>query len=50
VDDHRPQPLDELGEIDVVVAPLRQDLVDGGDREDPVDRVGERLPRLDVGG
>ena len=37
--EHRPQPLDQLGEVDVVLAVLGQHLVHGRDREDPVDRV-----------
>ena len=45
--EHRAQPLDQLAELDVVLAPLGQHLVHGGDREDPVDRVVERLPRVD---
>ena len=46
--EHRPQPLDQLGEVDVVLALLGQHLVHGRDREDPVDRVVERLPRVDL--
>ena len=46
--EHRPQPLDQLGEVDVVLAVLGQHLVDGGDREDPVDRVGQRPARVDL--
>ena len=49
LDDHPPQPLDELAEVDVVLAALGQHLVDSRDREDPVDRVLERPPRVDVG-
>ena len=48
LDEHRPQPVEQLGEIDVVLAVLRQHLVHRGDREDPVDRVPERLARIDV--
>ena len=39
LDEHRAQPLDQLGEVDVVLAVLGQHLVHGRDREDPVDRV-----------
>ncbi len=46
--EHRPQPVDQLVELDVVLAVLGQHLVDGGDREDPVDGVAERLLRVDV--
>ena len=46
--EHRAQPVDELAEIDVVLAMLRQHLVDRRDREDPVDRVVQRLLRVDV--
>ena len=38
----------ELGEIDDVPAVLGQLLVHRGDREDPVDRVAERLLRVDA--
>ena len=38
----------QLGELDDVLAVLRQHLVHGGDREDPVDGVAERLPRIDA--
>ena len=41
--EHRAQPVDQLGEVDVLVALLGQHLVHGGDREDPVDGVLERL-------
>ena len=44
----RAQPVEQLGEVDVLVALLGQHLVHRGDREDPVDRVLERLPRIDV--
>ena len=44
LDEHRPQPVEQLGEVDVLVPLLGQLLVDGGDREDPVDGVAERLP------
>jgi hypothetical protein len=47
LDEHRAQPLEQVGEVDVVVAPLRQHLVHGRDREDPADRVLERLARVD---
>ena len=46
--EHRAQPVEQLGEVDVLVALLGQHLVDRRDREDPVDRVLERLPRIDV--
>ena len=46
--EHRPEPVEELREIDVLVPLLGQHLVDGRDREDPVDRVHQRLPRIDV--
>ena len=48
--EHRPQPVEQLAEVDVVVAPLGQHLVDGRDGEDPVDRVLERLARVDAVG
>ena len=48
LEEHRAQPLDELVQLDVVVAPLGQHLVHGGDREDAVDRVVERLARVDL--
>ena len=44
LDEHRAQPVDQVGELDVLVAPLGQQLVHRGDREDPVDRVA-RAPR-----
>ena len=43
LDEHRAQTVDELAEVDVVLAMLRQHLVHGGDREDPVDGVVQRL-------
>ena len=43
-----PEPLEELAEVDVVVIALHQDLVDGGDRQDPVDRVVERPQGIDT--
>ena len=46
--EHRAQPVEQLVEIDLLVAPLGQHLVHGSDREDPVDRVLERLPRVDL--
>ena len=49
LDEHGAQPLDELAEIDVVVALLGQHLVHGGDGEDPVHRVLERLRRVRPG-
>ena len=48
LDEHRAEPLDQLGEVDVVLAVLGQHLVHGGDREDPVDGVAERLLRIRV--
>ena len=48
LDEHRPQPVDELAEVDVVLAVLGQDLVHRGDREDTVHGVLERLARVDV--
>src|SRR3954447_26635938 len=48
--EHRPQPVDQLVQLDVVLAKLGQHLVDGRDREDPVDGVTECLLRIDVGG
>ena len=46
--EHRPEPVEELREIDVLVPLLGQHLVDGRDREDPVHRVHQRLARIDV--
>ena len=46
--EHPPQPLEQVGELDVVVTPLGQHFVNGGDREDPVDGVLERFPRVDL--
>ena len=46
--EHRAQAVDELAEVDVVLAMLGEHLVHGRDREDPVDGVVERLPRVDV--
>ena len=48
MDEHRAQAIDELAEVDVVLAVLGEDLVHGGDREDPVDRVIQRLACVDV--
>ena len=48
LDEHRAQPVDQLAQVDVVVAVLRQHLVHRRDRQDPVDRVGERLARIHV--
>ena len=48
LDEHRAQPVEQLVEVDVVVALLGQHLVHRGDREDPVDRVVERLARVDL--
>ena len=45
--EHRPQPVDQLAELDVVLAMLGQNLVHGRDREDTVDRVVQRLARVD---
>ena len=47
LDEHRPQPVDQVGELDVLVAPLGEQLVHGGDRQDPIHRVLERLARVD---
>src|SRR5581483_6433970 len=44
------EPPEEIGEVDVVVAALREELVHRGDREDPVHRVLERLSRVDRSG
>ena len=46
--EHRTEPVDELGEIDDVLPVLGQLLVHGGDREDPVDGVAERLLGVDA--
>ena len=46
--EHRAQPVDELAEVDVVLAVLGEHLVHGRDREDPVDGVLQRLARVDV--
>ena len=46
--EHGAQPVDQLRELDVLVALLRQHLVHRGDREDAVHRVLERLARVDV--
>ena len=48
--EHRAQPVEQLAEVDVLVASLRQHLVHGRDRQDPVDRVVERTPRVDADG
>src|SRR5918996_3568219 len=48
LDEHRSQPVDELAEVDVVLAMLRQHLVHRGDREDAIHGVLERLARIDV--
>ena len=48
LDEHRAQPVEQLREVDVVVALLGQHLVHRRDREDPVDRVLERLARVDL--
>ena len=45
--ERRAKSIDELGEVDDVLPVLGQLLVDGGDRENPVDRVPERLPGID---
>ena len=46
--EHRAQPVDQLRELDVLLALLGQRLVYGGDGEDPVDGVLERLARVDA--
>ena len=46
--EHRAQPVDQLRQLDVLLALLGERLVDGRDREDPVDRVLERLARIDA--
>ena len=48
LDEHRPQPVDELAEVDVVLAVLSEHLVNGRDGEYPIDRVLQRLARVDV--
>jgi hypothetical protein len=45
--EHPTQPVEELGEIDVVVALLGQHLVYRGDGKHAVDGVVERLARID---
>ena len=47
LDERCAEPVDELGKVDDVLPVLGQLLVDRRDREDPVDRVAERLPRVD---
>ncbi len=47
LNEHRAQPVDQLRELDVLVALLRQDFVHRGDREDAVDRMLERFARVD---
>ena len=46
--EHGAQPVDQLRDLDVLVALLRQHLVHRGDREDAVHRVLERLAGIDV--
>ena len=48
--EHPPQPVEQVGEVDVVLALLGQHLVHRRDREDAVHRVLERLARVDVVG
>ena len=48
LDEHRAQPLEQLGQVDGILPVLRQHLVHRGDGEDPVDRVSERLARIDA--
>ena len=48
LDEHCSQPVDQLVEVDDVLAVLRQLLVDGGDGEDAIDRVAERLLGVDA--
>ena len=45
--EHRAQPVDQLRELHVVLAVLGEHLVDGGDREDAVHGVVQRLTRID---
>ena len=47
LDEHRAQPVDQVGELDVLVAPLGQQLVHRRDRENAIDRMLERLARID---
>ena len=44
LDEHRAQPVEQLVQVDLLVALLGQHLVHGRDREDAVDRVLERAP------
>ena len=46
--EHRPQPVEQLRELDVVLTLLGENLVHGGDRENPVDGVLQRLARIDA--
>ena len=48
LNEHALQPVEQFVEVDVVVAALRQHLVDGCDREDPVRGVIERLARINL--
>src|SRR5919201_1087005 len=47
--EHRPQTLEQVPELDLFLASFRQYLVHRRDREDTVDRVLERLPRIGGG-
>ena len=46
--EHRAQAVEQVGQVDLLVPLLGQHLVHRRDREDAVDRVLERLPRLDA--
>ncbi len=48
LDEHRAQSVHELSKIDVVLPMLGEHLVHRRDREDAVDRVLQRLARIDV--
>ena len=48
LDQHRPQPVEEFSELDVFVAPLSEHLVHRRDRQNPVDRIVQRLPCVDA--
>ena len=47
LNEHRPQAVEQLSQLDVVFVALGQHLVHRGDREDPVHRVEKRLTRVD---
>ena len=46
--EHRAEAVDQLREVDVLLPLLGERLVHGGDGEDPVDRMLERLARVDA--